>query len=83
MRKQAGLPPRYGHMFGERQWEYNRLLADKAHEPLQRPVVQKMYFDAGNSRRAAPDKYRERRYQVVSDTQYCVQIDGVDVTPPH
>lgn len=70
-------------MLGDKQWEYNRSLADFAGVARQPPVIQRMYDDTSRSRRLDPVGYRTRNYHITSETEFRVSVGDIDETPPH
>ncbi|KAA8497487.1 Flavin-containing monooxygenase FMO GS-OX-like 4 [Porphyridium purpureum] len=79
-----GLPRRYMHMLEQRQWEYNRVVADLAHVPPDAPVRRAIYADCAAARRHDPVAYRRRKYIPLGlhERDFRVLVDSNDVTPP-
>ncbi|KAK4537589.1 hypothetical protein CDCA_CDCA13G3614 [Cyanidium caldarium] len=66
-RTALGMAPRHFHRLGDRQWAYDRYLADAAGVKGPTLAAQSVYNDAGTSRKANPVLYREREYRIFGD----------------
>lgn len=62
-----GLLAKHFHRLGDRQWAYNRELADAVGVKGPTLAVQSVYNDAGTHRKLDPKHYREREYRIFGD----------------
>ncbi|XP_044138807.1 flavin-containing monooxygenase FMO GS-OX-like 4 [Bufo gargarizans] len=73
--RNSGLPLKYLHRLGPRQWEYNRWLADTAgFEPLA-PVLEKLYEAVREFRGVNPVTYRKRNFKILSREEFEMQTE--------
>lgn len=71
-RLSEGLPPRYAHVLGPRQWEYNDELAQLADIELIPRVVQKLYDYVHETRVKDIVHYKNRNYKLVDSEDFQV-----------
>lgn len=62
-----GQQPKHLHRLGDRQWAYNRQLADAAGVKGPSLAIQSVYNDTGTFRKLDPKQYRFREYRVFGD----------------
>lgn len=66
--EQFGLPRRYYHMFGGKQWEYQAGLAAEARAVIpQHKAVELIYRDSSSARKTDVVGYRNRNYRLFRD----------------
>lgn len=62
-----GLPPRYAHTMGPRQWAYNDMLADMGNfQPIPK-AVQNLYDEVHRIRVLDLPNYKNRRYRITGE----------------
>lgn len=78
-RLSEGLPIRYAHFMGPRQWEYNDTLAKLAgFSPIPR-AIQKLYDAVHESRVKDLPNYKRKQYRITSEDAYEEVKEGSSV----
>jgi hypothetical protein len=67
IQQEFGQQPKHFHRLGDRQWAYNRELADASGVKGPTLAIQSVYNDAGTFRKLDPKHYRFREYRVFGD----------------
>lgn len=71
VRQNQGIPLNHSHKFGDKQWSYNKKLADEAgFGQLIKPVIQRTYDRAGERRVTHPANYKYDRVQVIDNEKF-------------
>lgn len=65
-----GLPHRYAHFMGPRQWEYNDKLAELAGFKPIPSAIQKLYDEVHRTRVKDLQNYKRKQYRIIGESSY-------------
>jgi hypothetical protein len=69
-RLSEGLPHRYAHFMGPRQWAYNDTLAELAgFDPIPK-AIQNLYDEVHRTRVKDLQNYKQKQYRIVGESNY-------------
>ncbi|CAG7825857.1 unnamed protein product [Allacma fusca] len=81
LRQRMGLPLSQSHHLGPMQWEYYHFLAQHAGFPLElKPVVRKIYEEAGDRRRLFASFYKNDMVRILDDENYIYDSSSVTLS---
>ena len=72
----SGMPPRYAHTLGSKQWEYNNQLADIGGFAGVNPVVEKLYRHVHSCRANDLPNYKKREFELKGPDTFLELLDS-------